>query len=283
MSAADQNNLREVFEEFWRALEDVEDHLRIVHNTAWPGDWWEGRHILPEIRTVLEEEIGKVLDARKRLHVLALTVAAHVIAPPGQTGEQWVLEVLALGDEAHRLAEEEYGHCTTYRGPMDPDLIVENRNDQELRKYWTDELRQIEEDYQRVSCGLPKAREHLNRVMSVLLPPRSTKPRHPGDRPIWDRERGELTYRGTVIKRVRSVSVAKNVVRVLDAFQEDGWRDRIDDPLDPSKDQQRLHETIKRLNDNLEIIRFRADGTGQGIRWELTAPEPPQEPLNSPF
>ena len=101
--------------------------------------------------------------------------------------------------------------------------------------------------------------------------------------PSWNKDRGELTYRDTVIKRVKRVSVAKNVVRVLDCFQEDGWPDRIDDPLNRSKDQQRLHETIKRLNDNLEIIRFRADGTGQGIRWELTAPEPPQEPLNSPF
>jgi hypothetical protein len=101
--------------------------------------------------------------------------------------------------------------------------------------------------------------------------------------PLWNKDRCELTYRDTIIKRVKSLSVAKNVVRVLDAFKEDGWPDRIDDPLDPSKDQQRLHETIKRLNDNLQMIRFRSDGTGQGIRWELTAPEPPQEPPDTPF
>jgi hypothetical protein len=84
--------------------------------------------------------------------------------------------------------------------------------------------------------------------------------------------------------------VAKNVVKILDAFQEDGWPKRIDDPLQPSKDQQRLHEAIKRLNDNLDILRFRADGTGQGILWEiiapeseLTAPEPPRESEFDPF
>ncbi|MBU4400999.1 MAG: hypothetical protein KKE86_16920, partial [Planctomycetes bacterium] len=69
--------------------------------------------------------------------------------------------------------------------------------------------------------------------------------------PSWNKDRRELTFRDTIIKRVRSIFVAKNVVRVLDAFQEDGWPNRIDDPLDPSKNQQRLHETIKRLNDNL--------------------------------
>jgi hypothetical protein len=101
--------------------------------------------------------------------------------------------------------------------------------------------------------------------------------------PVWNKDLCELTYRGTVIRQVKRPKVAKNVVRVLDAFQEDGWPDRIDDPLAPSKNQQRLHETIKRLNDNLDVIRFRSDGTGQGIVWELTAPEPPQESLERPF
>jgi hypothetical protein len=119
----------------------------------------------------LEEEIGEVLDARNRLYVLAPIVAAHAIAPPGQTGEQWVMEALALADEAHRLAKEEYGRCNFYHGPMDPDLVVENYYDQEWRERFKEALRQIEKDYQRVQCGLPKARQHLDRVISVVLPP----------------------------------------------------------------------------------------------------------------
>jgi hypothetical protein len=104
------------------------------------------------------------------------------------------------------------------------------------------------------------------------------------DRPVpaWNKDRGELSYRTVVVKRVRT-AVATNVVKVLDVFQEEGWPDRIDDPLDPSKDQQRLHETIKRLNDNLKEIRFHADGMGQGIVWEATAPEPPPNSLELPF
>jgi hypothetical protein len=103
------------------------------------------------------------------------------------------------------------------------------------------------------------------------------------DTPAWNKDRAELTFRGAVVKRIKSATVAKNVVRVLDAFQEDGWPDRIDDPLDPSENTQRLYETLKRLNDNLECLRFRADGTTQGILWEPTAPEPPRDTEELPF
>ena len=113
--------------------------------------------------------------------------------------------------------------------------------------------------------------------------PPSADPNHQTGKLKWNKDLCELTFHGTIIKRVRSASVAKNVVRVLDTFQEDGWPDRIDDPLDPSENQQRLHETIKRLNDNLEMIRFRADGNGQGIKWASIAPEPPSEPPDTPF
>lgn len=90
-------------------------------------------------------------------------------------------------------------------------------------------------------------------------------------KPKWNRDQGKLYYDERKIKFIRSISVAKNVVSVLDAFEEEGWPNRIDDPLSPSKDQQRLHETIRRLNDNLAVIRFRADGTGTGIVWEELA------------
>ncbi|NLE37265.1 MAG: hypothetical protein GX621_04495 [Pirellulaceae bacterium] len=103
-------------------------------------------------------------------------------------------------------------------------------------------------------------------------------------KPTWNKDKGELTLGGHIVKKVRSVSVAKNVVRILDVFEEDGWPDRIDDPLDPSKNQQRLHEAIKRLNDNLTHIHFKADGTGQGIVWERldrpgTAPDDSEVPF----
>jgi hypothetical protein len=66
---------------------------------------------------------------------------------------------------------------------------------------------------------------------------------------------------------------------VLTAFQEEGWPEWIADPLPPEPGQdakRRLNDTIKRLNDNqqVQLIRFRGDGTGQGVLWEAVASQP---------
>ncbi len=86
--------------------------------------------------------------------------------------------------------------------------------------------------------------------------------------PVWNQDTGELRFGDQVVRRVRSRTRADNIVRILDAFQEDGWPDRIDDPLPGGSDSQRLREAVRTLNQDLERIRFRADGTGTGIAWE---------------
>jgi hypothetical protein len=65
---------------------------------------------------------------------------------------------------------------------------------------------------------------------------------------------------------------------VLAAFQVADWSERILDPLEwePGLDPtERLRETVKSLNRGLTpgTIRFHADGTGAGIRWEPVAEE----------
>jgi hypothetical protein len=62
---------------------------------------------------------------------------------------------------------------------------------------------------------------------------------------------------------------------VLNAFEEEGWPKRIDDPLRPDPDQdakRHLHDTIRRLNRNRRapLIHFSGDGTGEGVIWDLT-------------
>ena len=88
-------------------------------------------------------------------------------------------------------------------------------------------------------------------------------------RPHWDRERGELTLNSEVIRVIARRNQASNIVAILDAFQSAGWSDRIDDPLPPPRDSERLGQTLRRLNQNLSEIRFSRDGTGSGVRWEL--------------
>ena len=80
---------------------------------------------------------------------------------------------------------------------------------------------------------------------------------------VWDRMSGELKCNDQLIRRVR-VSVAKNLVCILDAFQEDAWPDHIDCPLKRDTDPR---DAIKVLNRKLKRIKFHADGISQGIAW----------------
>lgn len=91
-------------------------------------------------------------------------------------------------------------------------------------------------------------------------------------RPRWDSELNELRMDQVLIKRFRWQAV--NQATVLCAFEEEGWPERIDDPLSPQPgldSKNRLHDTIKCLNrgHKIPLIRFRGDGTGQGIIWEM--------------
>ena len=93
-------------------------------------------------------------------------------------------------------------------------------------------------------------------------------------RPAWDAVRRELRLGGLLIKRFRVPALNQQLI--LAAFEELGWPQGIDDPLPPTADKhpkERLHEAIDRLNRSQQnrLIRFRGDGTGEGILWELIA------------
>ena len=94
----------------------------------------------------------------------------------------------------------------------------------------------------------------------------------PAVRPYWDADDRTLYMGQQVVKEYRVRS--PNQEAVLSAFEEEQWPHYIDDPLSPVGDQnpkQRLRDTIKCLNANQRnhLIRFRGDGTGERVRWEL--------------
>lgn len=104
-----------------------------------------------------------------------------------------------------------------------------------------------------------------NRAESLACPPSKSVP-------TWDAQRHELTLDGRLIKRFRWPATNQEVV--LTAFEEDAWPSRIDDPLPGSDDlepKRRLSDTIKCLNRNqcVQLLRFRGDGTGEGIIWDV--------------
>jgi hypothetical protein len=89
--------------------------------------------------------------------------------------------------------------------------------------------------------------------------------------PVWDCVRKELRLDGVLVKRFRVQS--PNQETVLMAFQEECWRELIDDPLPQTVNQcpkRRLHDTIKNLNRHQlhRLIRFHGNGNGQGVRWD---------------
>lgn len=98
--------------------------------------------------------------------------------------------------------------------------------------------------------------------------------------PRWD---GELLRVGSV--QVATVSPrAKNLRLVLDAFEEEHWPKRIDDPLPGGCDtpDTRLRETVRTLNKKQEAVLFESDGTGEGITWKLHGSSVCENSDNSP-
>jgi hypothetical protein len=90
------------------------------------------------------------------------------------------------------------------------------------------------------------------------------------DRPTWDRCRRELRLGLILVKQFRQP--AANQELVLDAFEEEAWPPRIDDPLPPVAEQdakKRLQRTINNLNRSQEnaVIRFTGGGDGQSVGW----------------
>lgn len=99
-----------------------------------------------------------------------------------------------------------------------------------------------------------------------------------GSFPYWEALCRRLWLGGILLKEFQQPS--QNQTRLLDVFQEQGWDAHIDDPLplapwEKEEDaKRRLHNTIKNLNRGLPrgTIRFRGDGTGQGVRWQYDQP-----------
>jgi hypothetical protein len=85
---------------------------------------------------------------------------------------------------------------------------------------------------------------------------------------VWDRHLRELRLDGRVVRRIRGLRVAKNVVAILDAFENSSWQDyHVTNPLAPDRDDQTLREAVATLNEGLRTkdLWFESDGTGNGV------------------
>lgn len=91
---------------------------------------------------------------------------------------------------------------------------------------------------------------------------------HKALKPVYDNQRRELRFRDKMVKQFRQP--AKNQQLILQAFEEQEWPPRINDPLPghPELDtRQRLADAVRGLNNN-DLLLFELDGTSEGILWK---------------
>ena len=93
--------------------------------------------------------------------------------------------------------------------------------------------------------------------------------------PRWEGDDCTLYLGDQIVKRFKRPSPNQEII--LATFEEEGWPSRIDDPLPPVGDidpKRRLHDSIKWLNRNQEmrLLHFSGDGSGEGVRWEARVP-----------
>jgi hypothetical protein len=105
-------------------------------------------------------------------------------------------------------------------------------------------------------------------LLSTVIPSSAHKPN-------WDRDRRELRFGPLVMKRFTQPASVQETI--LASFEEEGWPERIDDPLRPSPDQDavcRLRSAVNNLNRGLHcpFFRFGICGLGTAIYWRVTGP-----------
>lgn len=105
--------------------------------------------------------------------------------------------------------------------------------------------------------------------MGALLDPRLSRRQAI---PEWDAHTRELCFRGQVVKRFRKS--APNQEQILNLFEQNRWPRRIAVPF-PCDSRvpplQRLRDTVKCLNRNMNtpLLRFGGDGRGAGVCWHI--------------
>ena len=87
--------------------------------------------------------------------------------------------------------------------------------------------------------------------------------------PRWLARTGELWFEGHVVRRIRNLTKASIIVRILEAFEECGWPPTIDDPVTAGGDSAQRRRAVESLNDGLTRIRFACAGDGQCFRWDV--------------
>jgi hypothetical protein len=88
------------------------------------------------------------------------------------------------------------------------------------------------------------------------------------DLPEWDKENLRLRWKDEVVRTIRCD--ADDVILILDSFHEQGWPQRILNPLPgpPENREEKLNSAISSLNHKLKMLRFHTARNCKEIWWE---------------
>jgi hypothetical protein len=86
----------------------------------------------------------------------------------------------------------------------------------------------------------------------------------PTKRPSWDATTGTLWFENAVLRTFKSQARAKNLVALLEAFENRKWIPRIPNPLNSG---QQIHDAVQGLNRGRKKIVFHVEDDGRQISW----------------
>ncbi len=84
-------------------------------------------------------------------------------------------------------------------------------------------------------------------------------------KPQWLADERSLSYQGRPV-RLFAPHTGKDVLDIVNSFQECEWKTRIDDPLSPP-DADKTKLALRTINKGLKELKFSKDG--DGIKWEV--------------
>ena len=98
--------------------------------------------------------------------------------------------------------------------------------------------------------------------------------------PRWIKPKGEVLFRGVVVRRIARPLQAKKIVTILDSFEELGWPRQIDDPVTSGGPHNAARRrVIESLNKGLTGIHFICVGDGERFGWEEQPGKPRKKPV----
>ncbi len=92
------------------------------------------------------------------------------------------------------------------------------------------------------------------------------------EKPHWDKQARELRFRGVVVRKIPRPGRSRNVVRILDEFEDFGGPPRIEDPFGEGGHDDRRRRAVETLNNGMlkQSMWFECDGDGTGFIWRAS-------------